>query len=270
MNPLVLAPIVGDPPTLEWVALHRLAIDESYQRSIEGGRSKVLIAQIARSWDWRLYQPLSVSRRDGGQLFVVDGQHRLAAARARGDIPHLPVVITAFQDAREEAAAFEGMNRQRKAMGRLERYRAAFVAGDPLTVVAIDALRCAGLTLPQHENTDRWKPSNFAGIASVVNGIKRHGRKVVEAALVALGEGFTGEPLTSGSSLLNALILIYRAPPEGFDPDILIEVLGTRTQGEWVDRGRAAAAAEFGLQSAEGISQVMLAEMHKLQIRRAS
>ena len=84
---------LGNPPTLEWVALDRLLVDDSYQRRADDGRSKVLIGQIARGWDWRLYQPLSVSRRAGGELFVVDGQHRLAAARMRGDIPHLPVVI---------------------------------------------------------------------------------------------------------------------------------------------------------------------------------
>ena len=265
------APVAGTPPTLEWIALDRLQIDTRYQRSAEGGRSANLIRQIARSWDWRVYQPLSVAKRGDGGLFVVDGQHRLAAALQRGDIPHLPVVITSFVDVAEEAAAFEAMNRQRKSMNRLERYRAAAVAGDPTTVAALDAIKCAGLTLARHDNTDRWKPGEFAGIAAVVNGIKRHGRKVVEAALCALGEGFADEPLTSGGMILQALILIYSKPPKGFDPDLLIEVLGTMMQQEWVERGRDIARANgIAGKQAEGIRDAIMAKVDQLAARRLS
>jgi hypothetical protein len=51
--------------------------------------SQALIRQIARHWDWDLCLPLVVSRRADGSLYVIDGQHRLAAARIRGDIDHL-------------------------------------------------------------------------------------------------------------------------------------------------------------------------------------
>ena len=264
-------PVAGTPPTLEWVSLERLMIDDRYQRSADSGRSLNLIRQIARTWDWRVYQPLSVAKRSDGALYVVDGQHRLAAARLRADLPHLPVVITSFVDVADEASAFESMNRQRKAMSRLERYRAAAIAGDPTTIAALDAIRCAGLTLAQHDNTDRWKPGEFGGIAAVVNGIKRHGRKVVEAALCALGEGFTGEALTSGGMIFQGLILIYAKPPKGFDPDLLIEVLGTMMQQEWVERGRAIAVANgIGGKQAEGISDAILAKVEQLAARRAA
>lgn len=266
-----MLPVAGSPPTLEWIALDRLSIDTQYQRSADSGRSITLIRQITRAWDWRVYQPLSVARRADGALYVVDGQHRLAAARQRGDITHLPVVITSFVDVAEEAAAFESMNRQRKSMSRLERYRAAAVAGDPTTVAALDAIRCAGLKLARHETTDKWKPGEFAGIAAVVNGIKQHGRKVVEAALCALGEGFADEPLTSGGMLFQGLLKIYAKPPADFDPDLLIEVLGDMTQQEWVERGRMTAAASgFTQKITDGIASAMLARAEKLAARRAA
>lgn len=226
-------PIAGSPPTLEWVPLDQLSIDESYQRNIDNPRSQAMIARIAKNWDWRLYQPLSVARRDEFGLVVIDGQHRLAAARQRGDIPHLPAVISRFDDVASEARAFEAMNRERRTMSRLDRYRAAAVAGDPPTLEAMAAVTAAGLSLAPHENSISWKPGQLACIGGIVRSIKRDGRKVVEAALVALAEGFEGEQLNYAGSILPGLVAIYASPPDDFDPDRLIEALGEKMQEEW-------------------------------------
>jgi hypothetical protein len=231
-------PIAGSPPTLEWTPLDLLMVDESYQRSTEDGKSQAMIARIAKGWDWRLFQPLSVARRPDNSLCVIDGQHRLAAARRRGDIPHLPVVISRFDDVAGEARAFEAMNRERKTMSRLERYRAAAVAGDPVTLEAMAEIAAAGMTLAAHDNNERWKPGTIACIGGIVRGIKQHGRKVTEAALVALAEGFEGEALTHGAALLLGLLAIYADPPEDLDPDRLIGALGEKMQDEWAAQAR--------------------------------
>lgn len=89
------APQLGTPPSIEWVAINDLKIDMSYQRSIEAETSQRLIASIVARWDWRLCMPLAVSRREEGR-FVIDGQHRHAAARLRGDIAHLPCCIATY------------------------------------------------------------------------------------------------------------------------------------------------------------------------------
>jgi ParB-like chromosome segregation protein Spo0J len=69
-------------------------------------------------WDWSLCQPLAVAKRDDGGLMVVDGQHRLEAARLRGDIEDLPCVVTAYRNAGDEAAAFVALNQQRRPLAR--------------------------------------------------------------------------------------------------------------------------------------------------------
>ena len=86
-------PPAGQLPVLQYCMPAQLAVDAAYQRSIETQESQRLIARIARGWDWRLCQPLVVSLRADRQLYVVDGQHRLEAARLRGDIPHLLTVM---------------------------------------------------------------------------------------------------------------------------------------------------------------------------------
>lgn len=239
MTAAALQPPLGAPPTLEWVPIEALSVDASYQHSTEDARSAGLIGRIAKGWDWRLYQPLTVAKRTDGALCVIDGQHRLTAARRRGDIPHLPVVISRFDSVQAEAAAFEAMNRERKTMSRLERYRAGAVAGDPATLEAIAAITAAGLTLAPHSNHTAWKPGMVSCIGGIVRAIKREGRKVTEAALCALAEGFEGEVLQYAGSLLPGLVAIYADPPAGFDPDTLIECLGEKMQDEWRERGQS-------------------------------
>jgi hypothetical protein len=105
-------PVIGAPPTLEWIGVERLAIDESYQRATDSAASRRLIHRIKTDWNWNYCQPIVVSRRSDGSLFVIDGQHRLTAAVARGDIPHLPCVVISGQDENGEASAFVALNTQ--------------------------------------------------------------------------------------------------------------------------------------------------------------
>lgn len=106
-------PLLGTPPSVEFVAISELMVDEAYQRSIESTASRSLIVDIARHWDWRLCMPLVVSRRETGK-FVIDGQHRLAAARMRPDIPYLPCCIASYAGSADEARMFIAANRTRR------------------------------------------------------------------------------------------------------------------------------------------------------------
>lgn len=231
----------GAPPTLEWVALDRLLIDDRYQRAIADSRpAQALIARISRDWDWRLFQPLSVARRDGGELFVIDGQHRLAAARQRGDLPHLPCVIAAFDGVEDEAAAFAAMNRQRRAMSKLETYRAELAAGEPQATLALRLIEEAGLSLARTTNPFAWEPGQIDCIGGVVRVIIRQGRETALNALTAMGEAWGKTRISCPGSVLAGLADIYNSPPADFDPDALIEALAETNgrelleeAGEW-------------------------------------
>src|SRR3546814_1597119 len=95
---------------MQFATTDQLLVDDSYQRSIEGGESQRLIVKIAENWDWRLCLPLIVSRRQGS-LYVIDGQHRYEAAKLRGDIRDLPIVLFDFDDPKAEAELFVQANR---------------------------------------------------------------------------------------------------------------------------------------------------------------
>ena len=188
----VNAPL-GSPPTLEWRAVGELQIDPSYQRAIDTGPSQSLIRKIAMYWDWGLCQPLAVSRRPDGALTIVDGQHRASAAKLRGDIPHLPCVITAYSSAGDEAAAFVALNQMRRPLSALDLFKAAVAAEDTEALLILDCLTSAGLSLAPHSNYTAWGAvQNVGGLRECLRG---KGERVLRGSLLVLAAAYGGEVL---------------------------------------------------------------------------
>lgn len=196
----VNAPL-GSPPTLEWRPLGELSIDPVYQRTVLTAPSQTLIRRIATYWDWGLCQPLTVARRADGSLSVVDGQHRLEGARARGDVPHLPCVITSYANAGDEAAAFVALNQMRRPLNAFDLFKAAVAAEDSDALTILDALKKAGLSLAQHSNYRVWKPGALSNIGGLQRCHRRQGEPVLRAALIAFGKTYPGEVLQYAGTL---------------------------------------------------------------------
>jgi hypothetical protein len=131
---------LGPPPRLDWLPLDRLTVDARYQRAL-GADNWKHIKRIAREWSWLHYQPIVCAPAADGGFVVIDGQHRLEAARHHPAIDRLPAYIVAAADLAQQARAFVALNGQRIGVTRLQRFWAAHAAGDR-TAVRIAAL-CA-------------------------------------------------------------------------------------------------------------------------------
>jgi hypothetical protein len=77
----------GDDGQFRCVPVHELKVDHSYQREQV---SDSTILKIARDFSWSMFGVLIVMERTNGNLYVVDGQQRLAACIRRGDIEKAP------------------------------------------------------------------------------------------------------------------------------------------------------------------------------------
>jgi len=238
----------GNWPTIEWVHVAELMVDEDYQRSIETGVSRRLIASIAAHWDWRLCMPLAVSRRDTGR-YVIDGQHRLAAAKMRGDLPQLPCCIASYDGPADEAAMFVAANRARRAINRLDDFHAALVAGDEDAIEVNRVVRAAGLTVSRKTGSQSWLPGEVAFTSSIQTVMGRHGEELVQEALQAIARAFEGQVLTNGASLFLGLTRILISPPDGLNRERLLRSLRAFDMRGWgsfvqgVDGGDARAQA---------------------------
>lgn len=230
----------GMRPSLENHRIGDLNIDEAYQRAVETGTSQALIRKIAIFWDWSLFTPLAVSRRPDGSLWVVDGQHRLSAARLRNDVYDLPCVVTAYSSTADEAASFVAMNQQRRPLNAIDLFRAALAAGDHEAAEVAQVISNAGMALAPHSNHTTWKPMMVSNIGGIRSAFKQFGRHPTEAALVVLGEAYPDKVLQYAGSLFGPLARCYAKllKDDGFDPDLFVAVIAGLTQREWLSEIR--------------------------------
>ena len=236
---LKVNPPLGLRPSLENHRIGDLNVDPAYQRSIEGGQSKSLIRKIAMFWDWALFHPLSVARRADGSLWVIDGQHRLAAARLRRDLYDLPCVVGPSRSLADEAASFVAMNIQRRAMTKLDLFKAAVAGEDSQAGAIMAALAEAGLSVAPHSNFTAWKPGMLANIGGIENAWRRHGGRVTRTALRALAEGLDGQVLRYAGTIFPGIAAVCAREMGGkaaFDPalwPLFIEMIAEGEQARW-------------------------------------
>lgn len=237
------APATGNMPSLQWCRLDQLQIDEAYQRSIDTPGSQSMIRTIARNWNWDLCQPLFVARRLDTRMYVVDGQHRLAAARMRGDINQLPCIISMTDGPAQEAMLFSEFNRRRRPPSQLDLYFADLAAGEPVAADINCALLAAGLSMSKHTNAASFKPGQVMNIAGLRGCHRMHGLDVLTVALMAMAKAWPGRRLQYAGTLFPGIAEIVRheravaqrAPrwSEGARVQAIAPFLASREQMDW-------------------------------------
>lgn len=256
-------PVRNVPPTLEWIAVDRLQVDPAYQREVDGPHSRKIVSGMIKGWDWALCQPLVVSRRLDGGLFILDGQHRHRGAFERGDIPHLPCVILSDVDHEGEAAAFVALNTKRQRLNQGDIFLAMLAAGDSEAVIIAQLLARTGWRQTKTRNTDRWEAGDLNCAPMLVKAMKTHGEAAIRNSLTALGEAYEGRPVSCSATLLRGLLNIYRdGDLDGEDPDAFIAALGKVEPKDWADYSRERQKRSPMLSRIEALVQAMLDNYH--------
>lgn len=226
-------PVKGDLPVLQYLTPGQLGIDPTYQRSIETGPSQRMIRMIAKGWNWDMCQPLVVAKRAEG-YFVIDGQHRLAAAKLRGDLQVLPCHIANFASAEAEAAAFVEINKARRPLSAVDIFNAEVAAGDETAVAIATAIDNAGLALATHRNNHGMAPGLVANIGGIKQAWKSYGDEATTVALKVLARAFEGQTLQYAGTIFPGIPPIVGEDGEDFTYSLqLIEMLKAKPQKEW-------------------------------------
>lgn len=126
--------VKDDPGTLLMLDKKSLVVNHEYQRT--ENESKVLA--LASSWSWVACGAIIVAERDN-QYFVIDGQHRVMAAKRRSDISKLPCIVFYVLDISTEASGFIAANTFRKPVSAVDKFKALVVSGDE-TAIAVDSV----------------------------------------------------------------------------------------------------------------------------------
>jgi len=229
---MTFAPPRGRQPSIEWVPIGELSIDPSYQRSIDTTASQKLIRAIAAEWDWDVLDILKVSRRPDDSLYLVDGQHRRAAAMLRNDIPQLPCVLKRCTGPGEEARLFIAANRGRKAINHLDDFRAAVAGDDVEAAEIVELIRAAGLSIAPHTNFSAWRPGMISNVGGIARVYRNHGAASAQRALTIVARAFEGQVLRYAGTLFVGVhgLLQKRV---SVDDELLVRVLHATAQLRW-------------------------------------
>ncbi len=257
---VAIGPQVGAPPSLEQVPLGRLLVDPAYQRAIDGKQSRKIISGMIKLWDWSLCQPLAVSRRADGGLYVLDGQHRLEGARARGDILYLPCVINAGLDLAGEARTFVKINTERQKLSDSDVFLGMLAAGDGDAVAVQGIMESTGWSLARTKNCAIWKPGQLICGPMLMRMLKARGEHAVRFALATLRAAYPETAVTVTATLLAALGEIFDGEDmAGLTAAALADAIGATEPRRW--RIRAARRRErfTGESEQTALAQCMIA-----------
>lgn len=225
-------PQTGAPPSLEQVPIERLQVDPAYQRATDTSLSRRIIAGMVKEWKWPLCQPLVVSRRADGALYVLDGQHRLEGARQRGDLPYLPCVILGSLGESDEARAFVDLNTQRQRLSQTDIFNGLLAAGDAGAKRLVELLEETGWRILRSTNTQKMKPGDLTCAPMLVRELGWSGESTVRSALQALRTAYPAQPVTNVANMLKALVQLFKNYP-GHEPQQVAQVLALRSPIAW-------------------------------------
>ncbi len=119
--------VVDRPGEFAMINKNDLHIDHTYQRGLNNERA----LKYASEWSWLACGALTVTLREDGDWYVIDGQHRLEAAKKRSDITALPCLAFETSEVRQEAHGFLQVNITRRPMSSIDRYHAMLADQDP-------------------------------------------------------------------------------------------------------------------------------------------
>lgn len=244
-----LAPQKGTLPVLQYCQPAQLAVDPTYQRELDTG-SHQLIRRIAANWDWNLFQPLVVAQREDRSLWVVDGQHRLEAARLRGDVLQLPCVIFQPDAHADEAAVFVELNLARRPLTPLALFKGAIAAGDESAVALDRLLRDVGLRFSGSADWKQLKPGQINIVYPVRRWHARHGDGATRVVLTALERVIRTQGPRGSSLLFSAIGAVVQQYGDKLSSHLFGDVLD-RPADQWLTTFHERAARDsVGMQAA--------------------
>jgi len=133
---------LGLVSTMKVLPVEALKVNDDWQRPLDVPRAE----RIAARWDDRKAGALMVSYDPTDDKYtVVDGQHRLAAAKRAG-VPYLCCVDQSCDSSEEEAELFERQGDDRRNLTPYDRHRAALYRHDLRAVGINNVLMRRGLS----------------------------------------------------------------------------------------------------------------------------
>lgn len=219
----------GQEPEMKWVDLEKLYVDPEYQRTIDSDRSKRSISKIVQNFSWAKCQPLTVAYISSQDKYaVIDGQHRLEAARQL-PIADLPCYVVCDCETEEQANLFVSVNMNRVQLTPQAMYYAQLISKDPDAVRLANLLEECDMTVPR---SPVMKGQTGPREVQCVGVLKRMAKQDVESlkfSLITIADAYPESKGAMKASLIKAVALLKDAIGPEVNNNALIEALQTVT-----------------------------------------
>lgn len=178
---------IGNLPELAWLPVDKLSVDPAYQRTIDSRASLNLIERIAVDFRWAAFGCVMAVKR-GDRWEMIDGQHRVAAAKRRG-IKHVPAVVVDDASTAELAKVFVRANLDRVPLNPFALHHARIAAGDEGALAIQRVCAAARVSIPRYASgSDQLQPRQTTALGAIALLIRKHGEDWATVALRAAAE----------------------------------------------------------------------------------
>lgn len=173
----------------KFIETEKLVVDrDTYQRPFSLKRAR----EMSMKWNFRQCTPLDVSAREDGKYAVIDGGHRLEAAKIRG-VRLLPCWVNYDLEIPDEASLFTKLNTERKSVSSTALFRSEIAAQEELYTGALALMNKYGLSVPGvGHNGD--KLHQIACPASILRIVDRKGLRRLETVLGFINACWSDDP----------------------------------------------------------------------------
>jgi hypothetical protein len=204
----------GPKSEMRWVPVNRLSVDERYQRSLETRAGQKLIGRIVEGFRWSAFHAILITPSDHGWR-IIDGQHRVEAARRLG-IDEVPAVVIQAVSLAEQASASLSANRDRVKLTELALHHAQLVAGDHLALSVNELCTANNITIPRYQvPADRLKPGQTLALAALRRLARMQDRTLAHRIVTTVADAYRGEVGALRSSIFQAVCSLMRLDTRG-------------------------------------------------------
>lgn len=211
-------------PDMEWLLIDNLIIDDRYQRDTVTRRGLKNIQTIRDNFSWAKLSPLTVADLGTGKYAVIDGQHRLEAARQLGDIDALPCWILPQVNTAQQAEAFIGINKNRVDITAYAVYKAEVAAGVGSAVMVNEFCKKNNIIIPKNSVASA-APNVTNALCAIRNALMKGQEEQLTYAINIIRQAF---PFKSGqlkAEIIKLIVGLYNEYGNKITPQILIEAL---------------------------------------------
>lgn len=250
--------VQDEPGEMRLLHKDKLQIHPAYQRDLVAQK----VSEISAAWSWIAMGALVVGER-GGEFWVIDGQHRAAAAKRRSDITHLPCVVFKTVDVKQEARGFLTIQTMRKPVTAVAKQKAMVTAGDDVATFVQNTVESLNLQIKQHATS--------VGSLKCVGWCLKRAAENRQTFVTVLSLGaclFEQDNMPIGERVLEGLWVLNGKCGDGLADQRLVNRLRQKG-GRALQDAANRAAAYYSSGGGKVWAQGMLAELNKgMQERR--